>query len=440
MKLTDAVFYREYNGETFIYDTIGHYSHFVSAPIAEILDLFKEESSVEKVKRQLQEKHADIPEETISQHIDTAVDYLLEYHMLQTTQRSSSTAQMGRKQFQRHTIRECILFSALMEITYRCPEKCVHCYLEPDKRADEYKAEMLKELSTEEFYSVLDQLAELNVLDLTITGGEPFARKDCFDILEYAKEKGFATSIYSNAILLSDADLFRIAALRIYCFYASLYSYIPEKHDKITGIKGSFDKTVDVLRKLSMLNVYINIKFVLMEQNKDDLPGMVELARKIGASMQLISCVSPSARGNCQLSNLSVHAYEDLKKVILQWNETFGKPEISAFSKEHPICEAGRNDVCINPYGIVTPCNAFPYEIGNVREQTIKDIWYNSKALKIWQRTAKKNLSDCSECTYAAYCNFCPGNALQYSGNMFQKYDEACRQARAQFEAYMEHE
>lgn len=440
MKLTDAVFYREYNGETFIYDTIGHYSHFISAPIAEILDRFKEEMSIENVKQQLQEKHANIPKEIISQNIDTAVDYLLKHHMLQTNQSPSPTTQTGKKQFQRYTIRECILFSALMEITYRCPEKCVHCYLEPDKRAEEYRVEMQKELSTEEIYSVLNQLAELNVLDLTITGGEPFARRDCFEILEYAKKKGFASSIYSNAILLSDEELFRIADLRIYCFHASLYSHIPEKHDRVTGIKGSFDKTVGVLRKLSMLDVYVNIKFVLMEQNKDDLPGMVALARKIGASMQLISCVSPSARGNCQLSNLSVHTYEDLKKVILQWNETFGKPEISAFSKEHPICEAGRNDVCINPYGIVTPCNAFPYEIGNVRKQSIADIWHHSEALKKWQHTTKKDLTDCGECEYAAYCNFCPGNALQYSGNMFQKYEEACRQARAQFEAYIEHE
>lgn len=97
MKLTDAVFYREYNGETFIYDTIGHYSHFVSAPIAEILDLFKEESSVEKVKRQLQERHRDVSREIISQNVDSTVDYFLKYHMLQTSQQSSSATQMGKK-------------------------------------------------------------------------------------------------------------------------------------------------------------------------------------------------------------------------------------------------------------------------------------------------------------------------------------------------------
>lgn len=437
MKLTDAVFYREYDGETYIYDTAGHYSHFIPAPASEILDLFREDFSVEAAIQCLCEKHPDASGEEIGEDVEAMADFLLKHNMLQADPVPPAAAETSGKQFQRYTIRKCILFSALLEITYRCPEKCVHCYLEPAERAEEYRDRVQAELSAEEIYSVLDQLAELKVLDLTITGGEPFYRKDCFDILEYAKGKGFATSIYSNAILLSDSDLFRLASLRINCFHASLYSCIPEKHDRITGIKGSFQKTTDVLRKLAMLNVYVNIKFVLMEQNKDDLAGMIGLAREIGASLQLISCVSPSARGNCGLSELSVRAWEDLKKVILQWNKVFGKPEVFAFSPAHPVCEAGRNDVCINPYGVVTPCNALPYEIGNIREQTVRDIWYNSRALKKWQGTTRGDIKGCGDCQYAAFCNFCPGNAMQYSGDMLQRYEEACRQARVQYEAYM---
>ena len=199
----------------------------------------------------------------------------------------------------------------------------------------------------------------------------------------------------------------------------TFYSHIPEKHDHITGVTGSFDKTVHVLRELSDRGVYINLKFVLMEQNKDDFQGVIDLAKSMGATIQLISTVSPSARGFRDIADLGVRSDKDLRRVVRQWNMISDfQSHTGELSFDDPICEAGRNSFSINPYGIVTPCNAFHYEIGNVRKSTVSKIWKKSKKLKRWQEMTKRDLNGCQNCVYISRCSFCPGNALNLSKKM----------------------
>lgn len=437
IRLSEYVTYREYNGQTFILDTRQQASFRIEAPVGKLLEPFKWDTTEEAALEQLAAQYPQVSRDVLSADVKAAVRFLTENGLLAQDVcgeiGDSRKFHVNTRYFQRYTIREKLLYTALLEVTYRCPERCVHCYLEPSALSERYAADMENELTTDEIKDVLDQLSAMNVMDVTFTGGEPFARHDMFDILEYAHQKGFAVQIFSNGILLDDADLARLSGLRLHCFHSSIYSHIPEKHDQITGVKGSFAKTLHTLRELSGKNIYVNFKFVLMEQNKDDFPGVIDLSREIGASVQLISSVSPSIQGTCSITDLGVRSDEDLSKVIRQWNEISDFQSYAGdFSFDDPICEAGRNSISIDPYGTVTPCNAFRYEIGNVRKTTIAAIWNRSKRLKRWQAMTKRDLKGCRNCAYISRCSFCPGNALKISGNMLEKYDEACRQARAQ--------
>lgn len=439
IRLSEYVVFREYRDQTFLLDTRQHGSFQIPAPVAKLLELFTEETTVQAAKEQLAERYPEVPYSVLSADVEAAVRFLSENGLLSGretgTEGPPQDFHTNTRSLQRYTIREKLLYSVLFEVTYRCPERCVHCYLEPEALADQYARDSAGELTTDEICGILDQLAELNVMDVTFTGGEPFARDDMFDILQYAHGKGFALQIFSNGILLEESDVARLSELRIHCFHSSIYSHIPEKHDRITGIQGSFEKTVRVLCDLSERGIYVNFKFVLMEQNKDDFPGVIALSRSIGASVQLISSVSPSARGNCAIAEQSVKHDEDLRKAIQLWNTISDfQSYAGGFSQDDPICEAGRNSVSINPYGIVTPCNAFHYEIGNVRKSTIFELWNGSEKLKKWQGLTKGDLSGCRDCTYRSCCSFCPGNALTLSGDMLTCYEEACRQARIQYE------
>lgn len=437
MRLSDHVTYREYQGQTFLLDTRQHASFRIPAPVGKLLELFAAETTAEAAKDRLAARYPEVPRGVLSADVDAAARFLSENGLL-AGEESPDTARAfhaNTRYFQRYTIREKLLYSVLFEVTYRCPERCVHCYLEPSVLSERYVRDSGEELTADELRGILDQLAEMNVMDVTFTGGEPFARSDMFEILQHAHDKGFAIQIFSNGILLDEAGAARLSGLRIHCFHSSIYSHIPEKHDRITGIPGSFEKTVHILRQLSRRGVYVNFKFVLMEQNKEDFPGVIALSRSIGASVQLISSVSPSARGDCGLTELGVRSDGDLRGVIRKWNEISDFQSYAGeVSFEDPICEAGRNSLSINPYGIVTPCNAFHYEIGNVRSSTVSALWNESERLKKWQAMTRGDLAGCRDCAYISCCSFCPGSALSLSGDMLKKYGEACRQARIQYE------
>ena len=444
MKLGNFVFYRQYNDKTFLVDTLHHRTYRFDTPVAEMLDLFKTETTLAEANRQFAARFPRVDPVILSDNLEKMASFLGRHGMFQASvqeEDASKDSKPNTRFFQTYTICEKILYSALFELTYRCPEKCVHCYLEPNTQASAYEAEKPCELTTAEICGALDQLAAMNVMAVTFTGGEPFMRPDIYELLDYAGSKGFLINIFSNGILLKDKDVERLAALHMNCFHSSLYSHIPEKHDAVTGVKGSFEKTIRTLRALSEKGVYVNIKFVLMEQNKNDFSSVISLAGSMNATCQLISCVSPSKNGNCSLCDLTVKSDAELKRVLREWNEISDfHPYKDTIREDAPICEAGRNSISIDPYGKVTPCNAFPYEIGNLRTTSIREIWEKSTRLKQWQQTSFKSLAACSGCTYRGYCSFCPGNSIQQTGSPFGIVPEACRQARLQYALHHEND
>ncbi len=85
-----------------------------------------------------------------------------------------------------------------LDLTYRCNERCVHCYLDHDDHG---------EMTTTEIKNVLDQMADAGVFILTLSGGEIFLRKDFFEILEYARrDLTFCVKLKTNAIMIREQE------------------------------------------------------------------------------------------------------------------------------------------------------------------------------------------------------------------------------------------
>ena len=129
-----------------------------------------------------------------------------------------------------------------LELTYRCNEQCVHCYcvVEHGKEAEAAK----RELTYEEIVRVLDQLAELGCLYVTFSGGEVLVRRDFFDIVEHARQRGFVYRVYTNGIGLTEERARRLAALEPLTVELSIFSADAAVHDAITRVPGSFDRLI----------------------------------------------------------------------------------------------------------------------------------------------------------------------------------------------------
>ncbi len=117
--------------------------------------------------------------------------------------------------------------SVQLDLTYRCNERCVHCYLDHDDHG---------EMTTAEIKHLLKELADAGVFILTLSGGEIFLRKDFFELLEYARRTlMFCVKLKTNAMLIREREAARIRDLGVESVQISIYSHRPEVHDAITA-------------------------------------------------------------------------------------------------------------------------------------------------------------------------------------------------------------
>ncbi len=167
------------------------------------------------------------------------------------------------KQFLRKAGQDHRLMSVHWELTYRCNERCSHCYLDvmnPNASAH-------GELTTEECFSVIDQISELGALNLTLSGGEIFVRRDWYEIASYAHAKRLMLRLFTNGIMIKPQIADKIAGLHPYSVEVSLYSTKPEVHDGITGIQHSWELSTRAIRLLRERGVRTMVKTPQMREN-----------------------------------------------------------------------------------------------------------------------------------------------------------------------------
>jgi radical SAM protein with 4Fe4S-binding SPASM domain len=305
-------------------------------------------------------------------------------------------------------------FSAQLDLTYRCNEQCVHCYLDHDDHG---------EMTTTEIKHLLREMAEAGVFILTFSGGEIFMRKDFFEILECARDLTFCIKLKTNAVLIREAQAARLRDLGVESIQISIYSHRPEVHDAITKIPGSLRRSIDAIRFLRAQGLKVVVANVLMAQNMQDYHGVRLLAEELGARYQLDPTITPMMDGDRSI--LDLNAGESALRQLFR-DETFvgnadefcaPPPTPDEHSMESLPCSAGHTACYISPYGEFYPCVQFPLSCGNVRQQRFSDIWRDSEQLREIRSIRLRDLSSCSQCAHGSTCTRCPGLAFM-EGNM----------------------
>jgi radical SAM protein with 4Fe4S-binding SPASM domain len=298
--------------------------------------------------------------------------------------------------------------SVHLDVTYRCNERCVHCYLDHEDHG---------EMTTAEIKDVLDQLAEAGVFFLTFSGGEVFLRRDFFELLEHARRLLFNVKIKTNAVMIREAEAQRIRALGVDTIQISVYSHRPEVHDAITKLPGSFQRTIKAIRFMRAQGLKVTIANVLMTWNRHDSDGLQKLAAELDVHYTLDPTITPKMDGNTSILSLRIPG-EELPEVfrnraLVPNPEEFCAPPkpVSEDDLEGYSCSAGHSFCYISPYGDVFPCVQFPLPSGNIRRQKFMDIWNHSPELKEVRSIKAKDLTTCSSCSHVSSCTRCPGLA-----------------------------
>ena len=297
--------------------------------------------------------------------------------------------------------------SVQFDLTYRCNERCIHCYLDHEDHG---------ELTTAEVKHVLDQLASAGTLFLIFSGGELLVRNDFFELLAYSRRQGFDVKLKTNAILVGEREADRIRDLGVRQIQISIYSHRPEVHDAITKVPGSLQRSLKAIRFLRARGLNVLMANVLMRQNAGDYPHVRALAAELGVECTIDPTITPKMDGDRSILGLRLSAPQMLRvftdKSLL--DDSFCAPlssDIDQDMLDARPCSAGHTACYISPYGDVYPCVQFPLPTGNLRRQLFSEVWHESPQMNGVREIRMRDLPTCSSCNYMSTCTRCPGLA-----------------------------
>lgn len=322
------------------------------------------------------------------------------------------------------------LISALQfELSSRCNERCIHCYIPNDKKNHGFDMPLSK------VKSILDEFAEMGGIHVTLSGGEAFLHKDIVEIVKYCREKDLMISILSNLIAIKDEQIEQLKDLNISLVQVSLYSMDPEKHDMITTVKGSFEKTKTAIEKLVAADIPLQISCPIMKANKEGYSEVLEYAKslKVKAQTDFIMMARSDLDTENLANRLSLEETEVLIREIVKHDiayrqETLTQEPISEVVKfdlerylNQPVCGVGYDNCCIASNGDVYPCAGWQdMVLGNVYKQSLQEIWEKSEQIQKLRNITHASFPTCTNCEARDYCAMClVRNYNESGGNMF---------------------
>jgi pyrroloquinoline quinone biosynthesis protein E len=285
--------------------------------------------------------------------------------------------------------------SMLAELTHRCPLACPYC---------SNPLELLKsdgELPTETWAGIFSQAADLGVLQLHLSGGEPAARRDLADLVGAAREAGLYVNLITSGIGLTEARLDALEARGLDHVQLSLQGVSAAVADRIGGYTGGFDRKMAVAHSIARRGLPLTVNAVMHRHNLDQLPEAIALAAELDARRIEVACVQfygwalknrtalQPSRAQVAAAKVTVEAARDTYKGRMQID--FVPPDYYADYPKACMGGWGSTGLNIAPDGTVLPCHAAQTIPGlsfpKVTDLPLADIWYRSDAFMAFRGT-----------------------------------------------------
>lgn len=332
--------------------------------------------------------------------------------------------------------------------TKKCNLRCVHCYLNAGEAEN-------GELSTREAMNLIEDLAEIKIPLLVFSGGEPVLREGIYELNEYAMELGIRTILSSNGALIT-----RQVAKKIkdsgFAYVGISLDGSKEAHDRFRGVDGAFEQSIKGLRNLMEVGVDTGVRFAITHQNYYELPKVLEIVKKEGVPRfsvfqlvyagrgreiinwdifneerrKVMDYIIRMAKENEQINIVTADNYADgiyLLKHVTE-NEPERAREVEKLLAMQSGCPAGDKLANVDNMGNVHLCPYWQSRIiGNIREQSFGDIWFNedNQLLRMMRDKTRYLKGKCARCSYNHLCRGCRVRAEFVHGDPLAE-DPAC--------------
>ena len=343
-----------------------------------------------------------------------------------------------------------ILRLLFWETTTKCNLTCAHC------RRLETNETAIMDLSTYQAKNLIEQLADFGrnqpqMPVLVFSGGEPLCREDLFELVEHAREAGIISALATNGTLIDSDIAKQVKKSGISRVAVSLDGATAEVHDSLRQLDGAFEKALNGIGYLSREKIPVQINVTLTEHNAGQLKDIYELAKSLSAIALHIFMLVPVGCGQTlpEEDMLSAQQYEQklieisalenlgelqvkvtcgphYQRVIRQKGLNFQNqgstakrnivPGENKHKKTERGCLAGIGVLFVAHQGDVFPCGYLPVKCGNILEEKLSEIWYNSDDLA-QMRNSEILEGKCGICSYRQLCGGCRARAYAATGN-----------------------
>ncbi len=307
--------------------------------------------------------------------------------------------------------------------TMACNLRCRHCLVSAGKG-------LKNELSNDEFKQIIDESIKLGVKRFYITGGEPFIKEGIFDLISYiTKTKKRELIVLTNATLFDDkkiAALKKLAGPKL-LVQVSLEGPNAEIHDALRGA-GSFDKTIDGIRKLISIGITPVVSTAISKLNEKDIAKTSRFLSKLGIQEHNVLWMHAKGRGANNLSDLYVPS-DDIARAMKKLKEEYKEKEVifdnveslkvrvrTKRGRKNDLCNNCYEKICVNSDGHVYPCGSLNgdknFDAGSVRKKSLEEIWLHSKVMQKGRENSVQDKAECRDC-YLEY--FCGGGCTSHS-------------------------
>jgi radical SAM protein with 4Fe4S-binding SPASM domain len=337
----------------------------------------------------------------------------------------------------KRVVAERIPVSGSFELTFRCNLRCAHCYC--NLPANDQNA-IEKELTTEEAFNILDQIAEAGCLWLLITGGEPLLREDFLKIYTYAKKKGFIITLFTNGTLITPKIADYLVQWPPFKVEITLYGATSKTHERVTQIPGSFKRCKRGIDLLLERKIPFGLKTMVMTLNHDEFFQIKEYAEELGVKFRFDSALNPRLDGSKTPCKFRLSPEKVVKldladeKRVKEWKEFCEKFVGPSQSDNLFICGAGVSMFHIDPYGKMSACEMVRFQNYDLPCGSFEEGWH--QYIPEFLNLKPEGNYPCGKCDLISLCGQCPGWGWLENGNPEAPVEYLCKIAHLRSEAF----